>query len=133
MTPPSFKVSSRKQFQFLVFSFRYSVSMAQFPASFSGDTVHRFHPFQSPSNLGTFILLNLLCFTQIGAQIRRGDRFKIRALSLSTGTPADTFSVSSVQPSVNHASILHLVCFLFSIKSNSAAHWHHPCSLIRTA
>jgi hypothetical protein len=46
-------------------------------------------------------LIHLLCFTQIGAQIHLGERFKYRALSLSTGPRAVTFSVRSVTSSAN--------------------------------
>jgi hypothetical protein len=78
-TPPSFKIGSRKQFMFSVFSFSFAVSSAQLPASFFGDTVHFFQPFRSLSNLGTSILLNSSSILSLASQVPRSRSFKTRA------------------------------------------------------
>jgi hypothetical protein len=60
---------------------------------------------------------------------RRGHDFKNCAHSLSTGTRCHDLQFV-VSYSVNFLATLYVACILLSIKSEHAAHWHHPCSLI---
>jgi hypothetical protein len=109
-TPSSSKVGSRNR---CFSSFSFVVSSVCFPASFSGDSVHRFQPPRSHLFHVTSLLLNVFCFAQKDAQIRRGYRFKICALSLSTGDRCHVLQFVVSFPSVNaeiHFS-LYATCF----------------------
>jgi hypothetical protein len=104
-------VQSRSRKQISV-SVSFSVSRTQLRRGLSATTVHCFQPFRSVSNLGTSILLNLFCFAQNGAHIRRGRSFKICAVSRLQEFALSQFVVSLFfsYPTGNTLSFMHSVC-----------------------